>query len=228
MEIKTIDQYTSEDILAFKKEDVDRLINLTLANAGVKLVSKPLSPEYHKLPSADVTLYKVSQLDIHFSSKEVAEEMAQYLRNNYSSLRELNRDWKNSIDTVANVQDGYKFRELSSIFVEVVSAYSSQLKEQIKEKVVENAKLKENYEAELKEYENVAGQSEEIVTAINERIQQVVNEQHTKERMLARFQEYFELAQGNKDVAMSFLKKAYTVSQEQADYIEANFSEKKK
>jgi hypothetical protein len=66
--MKYIDDYTKEEILNLTDEDIERVIKIGLANAGLKLPKRPEEPNYNEIPEGDVILFKVTRAHQYFSS----------------------------------------------------------------------------------------------------------------------------------------------------------------
>lgn len=226
MNIKRIDDYTKAELLDLKDDQIQKIIQWELAENGVKLLTKPKEPECYDIPDPDKKIYEVSLVDVAFDKKEIAEEVAKIIRNNFSTLRHIEHHWGEGTGVKTDISQAnyYGSNKLEDIVVKEVRTYSTDLYNQIKANLTENARLKEAYKKEKEEYDTWEATSQETVTYVWNKIREVRNEQNEKEQMLKRFEEYLSLANNDSDIAWKFLKKAYTVSQEQEDYIKNEIS----
>jgi len=222
--MKTINDYTKEEIIALTDDKITNLISLSKAQSGIKLLKKPVEPTYNEIPPPDKTIFKVSGVNIYFEKRETAEEISKILRSNFSTLREKTYDY--SVDSEYEydkpISSRYGFNNAGVIIVEELSVYSFELYTQIKGKLEYNKQLKNVYDKDKKEYDKENDIALDIVNNIYDKINEVKKEQQEKEKMLERYQEYLKLAEQNQDIAWTFLKKAYSISTDIEDYIKAN------
>lgn len=216
---------TEEKILKLKDEQIENYVKLAYADAGIKLIKKPIEPTYEEVPETDKILYQVEGIDICFTKKETAEEVAKVLKNNFSSLRK--HDYNYNYDSTKKYEqplNKYDYPDgINSIQVKEIMVYSQELYHQLQDAFGRDEKLKGNYNKLKEEYDKWFEDANAIRENIMERISKIRTKQDEKERMLERFNEYYQLAENNEKVAWAFMEKAYTVGSEQKDYIKANF-----
>lgn len=226
MKIKKIDEYSRDQILKLEKESIERIIKLSLADAGIKLPKAPTEPTYHEIVEPDKTLYMLSPFDtIAFEKKEIAEEIAKVLRGNFSTLRKIIYNWEigSEFKTDTSLLSDYQYHEgPAAIVVKEVKTYSVELYAQIKDKLNENTLLRKAYETEKTEYDKINESAKDTIDYIYETIEKVQQDEANKKRLLGIFKEYLELAENKVPVAWAFMHKAYSVSDEEKDYINAN------
>ncbi len=218
--LKKIENYTNEELLLLTDQEVDLIIKLHLADAGIKFPVKPEEPTYFAVPEADTTVYRVTGADVLFSDKAVAEEVAKVMREHISSLyitEYFNGDYEHQ--TLKSAQNSYNFNE--GIQVVVVRHYSKELLKEISDNLAQNKQLKKDYEAARAEYDSAYKDGSEIMEEVRSVVRNAKEAQREKQRLLEHYKEYLELAANNKDIAWNFMKKAYSVSQDQEDYINA-------
>lgn len=223
--MKLISEYTKDELVALKPEEVERIVYLHLANEGIAIPRKPVEPKYEKVPEKDKKLFSIAGvMGVFFEKRKTAEEVAQLLKNNFSDLRKIQSEYWNS-DRSERVSawkvDDWSSRESSvnDIVVEEKAVYSGDLYLQIKSKLEANKKLKENYDKQKEEFDKAEAAAKDTINMVWDTVRDAQREQEEKDSKLATYKEYLALADGDKDIAWKFMKKAHSVTTEQEDYI---------
>lgn len=225
--MKLINDYTKQELIALTPKEVERIIHLHLADAGIAIPREPQEPNYEVIPEQDKKLFGIAGIDnVYFEKRETAEEVVKLLKQNFSQLRRVGYNYWDG-DRAEKVEpfsvDRYSRSEPSSnaIVVEEKTVYSADLYMQIKSKLEANKKLKEDYEKRKEQYDKAQSEAKETIDMVWETVRTAQREQEEKDSKLATYREYLSLAEGDTDVAWKFMKKAHTVTQEQEDYINA-------
>lgn len=226
--IKLIDDYTKKEILALKTEDVERIIKITLANEGIKLPKAPIEPNYTEVPAPDKKMYFITGFSLFFEKREPAEEIVKILRENFSQLKKTTYRHFDAgaeiTEMFESLSEDWTYRKgPSSIIIEEKYTYSTELYQQVKDKMDRNKELKKIYNQEKEEYDKASTEAAATIDYVWNKVNEVRNEQDEKDRKLRHFKEYLELAENNVDIAWKFMRKAYTVSQDEEDYINSNY-----
>lgn len=221
--MKNINELSDKEIIKLSNEDLELMIKFKQAQAGIKIIEKPVEPKYKDLPKPDISLYQVKGYEYLFTSEKIALGLANFLREHSNELRKSEFGYNTGYE--------YKFSSKLStgrfgdqVSIEAVSLYSKEVFDGISEVIAENKKLKDIYDNEKKQYdenrEEVKAIESEIWDCFHEARERVENQ----EKMLERFKEYLVLAENNQKMAWAFLEKAYTLDESVKDYIKVNIS----
>lgn len=226
--MKLIEEYTKEELVNLKSEEVEKIIKLHLANQGIAIPKEPVEPEYEQIPNKDKKLFWIAGIaDLFFEKREAAEETVKVLKNNFSQLRNIEIDYFNG-DSNERVRAfrverwGSQESTSNDLVVNVKDVYSIDLYMQIKTKLESNKKLREDYQEKRKQFDKASELAKETVDLVWETVRSAQREQELKDSKLAIYKEYLALSDGDKDIAWKFMKRAYSVVQEEEDYINAN------
>lgn len=226
MTIKSIEDYSRDELLKITPEETEKVIKFMLAEKGIKLLNEPKPFVQKKYSEPDRKAYQISSIeDIIFDNKETAEEIAKILRNSFSTLKVLERHFALGFDvyTLKKLEEHYTHNKREDLVVKEIRVYSKELFKEVRQILIDNQAKKEQYEKEAKEYGEWVQTTKEVSIIVWNKIDEERSKQQEKENKLAKFEEYVELANGDRNVAWKFMKKAYTVSQEEEDFINAPF-----
>lgn len=218
--MKNITELSEKEILALTSEELEGMVKLEMANEGIKILTRPTEPIYEPLPAKTQTIYEVTGFTYQFHNEKTAEELSKAIRKvaeetcatdyNYSQydvkwVKQLESYTKDTLGAVKPLQ----------LYTKNEAIEASEVKQR-------NDNTKKEYEAELSEYNTAKDASSEIRDRIFGRYYEVQKKYYDFNVLTERYNEYLSIADGNKDMAMKFLKKAYLVSDEAEDYIIAN------
>ncbi len=195
--MKHIQDMSDEEILKLNQEDINNLIQLRYAEEGVKLMQPPVEPTKHVF-EPDLKRYEVN--DIYFLTFEDAAAFVAAMRKG----EETSYEWK--------VGSEYKYlKELNSYRTDIkeVGVFSKEKYLQVKDQLTLDTQAQENYKQMKKEYEECLENSAWIREEVNGRVQEVWDRHNRLEDLRRQFTTYLKLAEGNTDIAINFLTKAY-------------------
>lgn len=218
--MKSIEKMTEKQILNLKDEDLEKLINLKMAQEGIKLLQRPSEPQLSEVPKPDIILYQIEGIEFYFKTRQAAEEAKDLFKDNkYIVGADYNYMSSEKVYHELAGLSKYDHEEREKMEIKEQDAYSIALYEEIKELLAANDKLNDAYKGGLEDYETEYKKSEYIREEINERYEEVCEKYRELDLMKSRYAEYLELANGNSKTALTFLKKAYTVNEETEAYI---------
>lgn len=220
---KKINEYTNAELLKLNDDEVETIIKLHMAEEGIKLLKRPQEPVYAETPKPDVRVWQVAGCEFYFTDRAIAEEIAKVMYEHISEVNE--REWSATAITIKGIKDGYRYQD--GIPVTESGVYSRELLDQISTKLKMNKEAKESYEKLSNEYNKIEESAESIRADVWNVVRMAKEAQAQKERLTEIFQEYLLLADDNVDVAWKFMNKAYAVSKEEVDYINAHIKGKK-
>lgn len=212
---------TDEELAALTEEQVEFYKKLLYAENGVKILPKPNEPE-DLIESPDLTIYSIDGLDgnycssdkLKFTDYEEAKRVMDVIKgcksigyNNYNSSCGYEKKY---------FQPGIKGN--ISITTEVVYSKEKFLEMQSQMSILNN--LKKQYEQDKKEYDENQSLAIEVTSEFMTKLNDAKNTIERRNLLCTKFyNDYLPIAENNHDVAMNFLKKAYTISEDDEKYI---------
>jgi hypothetical protein len=225
--MKKISELSEKEILDLTTEDVELMIKLKKAEEGIKLLPKPKEPTYFDIKAPDVVVYSCTLFgdNLVFEDIEEFNKVLNVIKNTASKYRleynwnKLGSDFKYATKELKQPYNGEWHTTTSN------QVYSVELYNEIVDLAAQNKKLKEQYEKELKEYESAINDAKWIEDEINEKVLEVKEKFWKLESYCRKFKyDYLPLSNENETVAMNFMDKAYSLTDEQKDYVLANYS----
>jgi hypothetical protein len=213
--MKKINELTEQEILDLTEEQIEKMIKISCAEEGVKMLKKPEKPAYHAIPPADVLPYRVSGVSPLFPNIKDAEEIARIIQKSDAKDYGYEHDQRVIRDHTVNFS------------TEPFPVYSLDLHKEILPLIKENERLNQSYEAAFSEYTAEKQKRDELSGCILNRIGEVRGEYAEMERIWTLYRDEYLPLSGDETVAMAFLKKAYTVNSKTERYIEDNMKNTK-
>jgi hypothetical protein len=209
--LKPFQNLTDEEILELTDETIQAYKDLACAEAGVPFVppipekpnAKDISPDLRVCEFPDN--YVVSPDDAVKIVKFINENQIQVFQITYCNGPGYSRkifssdtDFQFKEQKVFSLEHWGKFGEAKTLYDTLMAEY-------------EKAKT---------EHQKIIDKRESETESIETRIGQVYQDKYTKERYTGYFNQYLELAQGNRQVAMAFLRKSYPGIEDYPELIE--------
>ena len=225
--MKNINEMTEQEILALTEEDVQKMIKLRMMEEGIKIMDRPRVPELFEIEPADLEIFTIPILSgFAFTNMEEANAVAKALIK-AKTLRKVDYDWKKMGSDYKYLvkQDRYSFYGDSDFSIQTNWVYSNELYNKIIDFAVQNKSMKEQAEKDQKEYENQLQESSGIVSEIRERVKEVNMKYERLESLVWKFAtDYYPLSDNNEDMAIKFMSKAYSLTDEEKTYILDNYT----
>ena len=224
--MKTINELTEKEILNLSDAEVQKMIKLRLAEEGIKIMDLPKKPELFEIAQPDTIVYQITALgeSISFSDINEANSVLDLLLK-CSSIGLVNYDYNKLGSDYKYFEKGKTMRYSSSNGLEMksVSAYSMKLYAEITDLAVQNKKMQNQVEKEIKEYDEINAQCSDIIFEITEKVSYVKDKYDRLNTLIFKLKnDYLPLADNNQEIAMNFLKKAYSITDEEDIYIISN------
>lgn len=216
--MKQITELSEAEILQLTNEQIQKMILFKMAEAGIKILTKPVEPKYEELPKKTVLLYDVSGINFLFTDKALADDEGQALQ--AAALK---------MKSSSYVGDGYTHKKVRNIDeydlknigkVTEVYMYAADDAIQVDEISKANKQLKTQYETLLSEFKANENEADYIRIEIWDRIKQVQAKHNNMAEMKYQYERYLDLSEGNKKIALNFLKKAYSIDEETECYVQ--------
>lgn len=224
--MKKINELTELEIFNLSDSDIELMIKLKKAEEGIKFIPKPKAPSLFEVKEQDMLVYSCSLLGDQLTFESV-EEMNTVL----NAIKETKSKFR--IDYNYNKSDSSKkfaTRELKQPYgsewhtTTSQRVYSVELYNEVIDLLFQNKKLTDQFEKELKEYESLLNDAKWIEDEINEIVMEVKEKFWKLESFCKKMKfDYLPLANDNEEIAMAFMDKAYSLSQEQKEYVLLNY-----
>jgi len=217
--MKKIGELTEQEILKLSDADVDKMVKLEMAEQGIKILSEPKEPTYNKEPDKAIRGYKPVGCEFYLKDATAAEKISKIIGDNKDKI--YRSEYYDNAYTKKLLKQGdyYSYGTIT----EDLFYKETELRD-YDEAINKNKEIKEKYNTLLKEYNSSFEHSKRIRSDIWEQVLVVREKYEHLEELTARYREYLEIAEGNKEIAMKFLKKAYSPSGEEELYVENNVS----
>lgn len=222
--MKGITEMTEQEILALTEEDVQKMIKLRMMEEGIKIMDKPKIPELFEIEPADIQYFSIPFLDgFAFTDINEATKVAEILKS-AKSLRKVDYDWN-------KLGSDYKFLKKSERYkfngnFDIISgwAYSDELYAKISNFAAQNKVMKEQAAKDQKEYDEKMQEASGIISEISGWVKGVKVKYERLNRLTYKFAtDYYPLSDHNEDMAMKFMAKAYSFTDEEKEYILQNY-----
>ena len=224
--MKKINELTEKEILNLSEEEIQKMIKLRLAEEGIKIMDLPKKPELFEITKPDTIVYQITALgeSISFADINEANSVLDLLLK-CSSIGRVDYDYNKLGSDYKYFEKGKTMRYYDSNGLEIksLSVYSMKLYAEITDFAVQNKKMQEQVEKEIKEYNEINAECSDIISEIRERVSDVKTKYDRLNTLIFKLKnDYLPLADNNQEIAMNFLKKAYSISNEDEIYIISN------
>lgn len=219
--MKKITELTEMEIYNLTKEDLDVMIKYAKIEAGVKLIEKPKVPIYNEIPAKDLIVYNVNGIDVYFKNITLANKILELLASNTTNYGKLEYNSEAGYDN--KYLDEGKISYITELNINTMMVYSKELYHSIKLLFNENTKLKKQYESELKEYDTYLSENGYIEEEIINKFNEVKDKFYRVERYTRKFRDDYMTVTDDESIAIAFMDKAYSLTEEQKQYILINY-----
>ena len=211
--MKRLEDYTNEKLLALSSEEVDNLVDLECAHAGVQLLPfKPESPKMEKAPSEDMVYFTISELE--FLKMEDAMAVAAFvaekerIRTKYAGGGRYERVFSATVKEIPEIAS-------KKLWSEVHYNQIAHIKERIESE-------KKAYESQKKEYDDIVESRAEISNSVLAAVEKAHSEKRTLDMLCRDARRYLKLSLGDKEIAKRFMLDA---CKNHIDHIDNHFED---
>lgn len=201
-----ITDMTRDEIVALSEQDLQRMMDYECAENGIALLPLPVKPVTENF-DPDQKYYEIG--DMCFVTLSDAERVMEAL----SGVQVFKDDYDSSV--------GYehKFLAPETGRNEIVprTCFSAELFDRIRVQLARQKELTEQYEKDIKLYQKAQHAREDTCAYILEAYNKANEEARYEQMIRGKFEQYLTLADGNRILAMHFLRKVETVPQELAE-----------
>lgn len=213
---------TEEELDALTSEQVDMYAKLICAEEGIPLVCKPEKVHIEPI-NPDKTVYELNAISsIVFGDLAEAEKVAEILKNCKSLGHTGFKGNYNEKYFVPGTPKDYTDRPLT-FEVSNFDVYSQETYDKVQKTLAENNAATEKMLQMQKEYEKNSSARDEATEDFFKALEKAREAMEHRRSMCYKFyNDYLQIAENNTKIAMGFLKKAYTISEADEEYIKAN------
>lgn len=216
--MKQITELSEAEILELTSDQIQKMILFKMAEAGIKILTKPVEPEYAELPKKTVLLYDVSGINFLFTDKALADDEGQALQAAALKMKSSSYVGDGYIHKKVKNLDEFDLKNIGK--VTEVYMYTADDAIQVDEISKANKELKKQYETLLSEFKTNENEADYIRVEIWDRVKHVQDKHNNMADMKYQYDRYLDLSEGNKNIALNFLKKAYSIDEETECYVQ--------
>ncbi len=224
--MKKINEMTEQEILALSEQDVQNMIKFRMMEEGIKILDKPKTPELFEIEPADQKIYVIPILDGYaFIDFAEAQKVAEALQK-AKSFRKVTCDWNKlgSNFKYLEKEDRYTFNDAGDFGVSEIRVYSNELYANIVDFAVRNKAMIGQVEKDEKAYNEAYAAASDITIEIRRRVTDVREKVARLELLTQKFtDDYYPLSDNNEKMAIKFMSKAYSLSEDEEKYILENY-----
>ena len=214
--MKTWKTLTIEELASLNEKQIEMYDKLICAEEGIPFMNEPEKPELTNFKE-DLTIYKIEGIEgIAFTDVNEVNNVVEIL-SKCKSLGSIKYNYG-----CKYFEQGFKYYDGKSRNVTMQSEviFSEQAAKENYEKQQENEKLKNDYKDKLAAFKDIEAARLNVVTDFYNSVNNAKNIISHRTRLLHIFyEEYLPLTDGNSTLAMTFLKKAYDVSEDDEKFI---------
>jgi len=230
--MKKINELTEQEIRNLSYDDIELLIKLRKAEEGVKFVTRPSKPDLQKVAEPDMMVYSCKILGDNIVFEEMKDvtdvvTLLQKITKKYKLDYNYSKTGSDKKYASSDIEKGlYSGETLYDIKSQRV--YSVDLYNEVADIIKNNDILNKEYEKALKEYNTSIDESKWIESEIKGKVYEVQNKYEQLETYYRLFKnEYLPLADNDTSIAMKFMNKAYSLNDEQKEYIFNEYDKEK-
>jgi hypothetical protein len=189
--MKKITEMSHDEIIALDRDDIERLIDIACAETGIPL--RDLAPVAPVEPKSERGLNSYKIINVVFKTRESAEALQDCLRKNFRNI--LRMDYSKPSEYRLKIED---------------YAYSTdeEIKAQNKEDELYNKEFAE-YKALKDKYDTHLAQRQEVADPILDIYNEAVAKEQVRQMLQRESGRYLDLAEGNVEIAVNFLKSTF-------------------
>jgi hypothetical protein len=189
--MKKITEMSHDEIIALDRDDIERLIDIDCAEAGIPL--RDLAPVAPVEPKSERVLNSYKIMSVVFKTRESAEALQDCLRKNFRNI--LRMDYSEPSEYRLKIED---------------YAYSTdeEIKAQNKDDDLYNKEFAE-YKALKDKYDTHLAQRQEVADPILDIYDEAVAKEQVRQMLQREAARYLELAEYNASIAKNFLEKTF-------------------
>ncbi len=220
--MKKINEMTEQEILALSEKDIQNMIKFRMMEEGIKVIDKPKKPKLFEIEPADQKVYVIPILNGYaFTDFAEAQKVADALKE-AKSFRKVDFDWDKLGSNVKYLEkkDRYTYDDAGDFGISEICVYSNKLYASIVDFAAQNKAMNKQVEKDMKAYDDAYAAASDITLEIRGRVTEVREKYERLERLMRSFaNDYYPLSDNNEEMAMKFMSKAFTLTDDEEKYI---------
>uniref|UniRef100_A0A6M3IZK9 Uncharacterized protein n=1 Tax=viral metagenome TaxID=1070528 RepID=A0A6M3IZK9_9ZZZZ len=197
MSLKRLEDYTNEELLALSSENIDILIDLECAHAGVQLLPDKPVPVVGNEINPDIDVFEVKVESNYFANREDAAEVVDLI----SSKKRMHLGYVSGPSYKRKI----KGPDISPIDIRISKIFSEDLWSRIGIETEMIESKRKEYDEKKKEYDHIVESRQEISGTVFNKISAARQEKHMFDMLCNEARRYLKLSLGDKEIAMRFM-----------------------
>jgi hypothetical protein len=226
--MKKINEMTEQEILALSEQDIQNMVKFRMMEEGIKIIDKPKKPELFEIEPADKKVYIIPILDGYaFTDFAEAQKVSEALQS-AKSFRKVDCDWNKlgSDYKYLKKKERYTFDSSGDFGVNEVYVYSNEMYANIVDFAAKNKAMTKQVEVDMKAYNDAYAAASDITIEVRGRVAEVMEKAARLERLTQKFaDDYYPLSDNNEDMAIKFMEKAYSLTEDEKKHILENYKQ---
>jgi len=220
--MKKYKELTTEELASLTDEQIEQYEKLICAENGIKMLDKPVEPTSNVDETKNLEIFKISGFGgyFYFTDMEEAKIVIDCLKG--LSTVGTTKYFADRKYFEAGPEKDYNNKPVDiSISSEMV--YTKDRAVEIEAALKSYKEEKQKYDIDLEEYNEAYEAKEDAVKEFKTLYEKACQVMYYRQKLTRIFyMDYLPIAEGNEQIAMDFLKKAYTVSGEDEQYVIKN------
>lgn len=208
--MKLINSMTHEEILQLNATDIERMVKYICATEGIKLLPEPIEPVK---PKHEPNLHCFKLDDWFCAVREPLDKIAEVFNEYRYQLKVSSYDYGLGSAYQKLGEPSYQIENM--VKVEPTKVYDANMYDKIQAEARIYKEAKEQFDKDLSEYRKNNKLVAEATSWLWDHFHQANKLQREIDALKQRWSEYLEIANGDKETAEKFMRKAYDVSDEQ-------------
>lgn len=200
--MKTVDDYTAQELVELSSEELERLVDIEVMKSGIVLPDVPTKPGDFKIEKT-VAVWEIcngSEVICAFPSEEIAQAVLSASKGSF-----LKESYIYEIGYEFNFMEACKKADIVKRYVydeNDLRVHAKNLKVSSSEKSA--------YENKKRAYDEAFGKIQRLRDHVMSAYWQAVSDKEKAEKIYRTFEKYKQLSNGDSAIALGFLKNAFT------------------
>ena len=226
--MKKFNEFTTEEMANLTNEQIQQYEKLICAENGIKMLDRPVEPTSNVDETKNLEIFNVDGFGgyLYFTDMDEAKTVMNCLKS-LSTIGTTKYFADRKYFEVGPERD-YSDKPVDiSISSEMV--YTKDKAVEIETALTGYKEAKKKYDADLKEYNEAYKAKEAAIKEFKDLYEEACKIMHYRQTLTRIFyRDYLPIAEGNEQIAMDFLKKAYTVNEGDETYVKSHKPEESK
>lgn len=209
---------SEEELSNLTDEEIQQIENIICAEKGIEFTVKKPEQTVVELPKKDITVYEINGIGIS-GLKLTSLQETEALVNLLSTFKTI------GVSTYKSGVECYEkgtAKDYNGKHMDISIQSELMVSEDSLETYIQNKKKAEEQQHSIDRYNTIQKQIQEAVKEFRQAYDNACEVIYNRQRYTSLFYDtYLPLAEGNEEIAMNFLKKAYNISRDDESYIKS-------